>query len=89
MHNNNFFYRGGNSIVVVLGVIQFGFWVFLFVIGLYVVYYFDFHLVLSLVIFIREISKIHNTYLYGVDFSIVVVLGVVRTKFVWAFGFFY
>ena len=44
--------------------------------GLYVVYYFDFHLVLNLVIFIREISKIHNTYLYGVDFSIVVVLGV-------------
>ena len=38
--------------------------------------------VLNLVIFIREISKIHNTYLYGVDFSIVVVLGVVRTKFV-------
>ena len=56
------------------------FFFFFFFFGLYVVYYFDFHLVLNLGIFIREISKIHNTYLYGVDFSVVVVLGVVTNQ---------
>ena len=81
----------------------FFFFFFFFFWSLYVVYYFDFHLVSNLGIFIREISKIHNTYLYGVDFSIIVVLGVVRTKlvftnigkykpgfmlFFWQFGFF-
>ena len=61
--------------------------------GFWVVYYFDFHLVLSLVIFIREISRIHNTYLYGVDFSFLGFWVVYYFDFhlvliFWAFGLF-